>query len=95
MDIVTHGVMGVVIAAPFAANHPDAAAAFMMGSVLPDADALSRVGGKRNFLKCHQNLYALASDHCGHRRRRIRNLRLTGLSRLPDRRCPRTGNGFS
>ncbi len=54
MDIVTHGVMGVVIAAPFAANHPEAAAAFIMGSVLPDADALSRVGGKRTFLKCHQ-----------------------------------------
>ena len=54
MDIVTHGVMGVVIAAPLAANHPEAAAAFILGSVLPDADALSRLGGKRAFLKCHQ-----------------------------------------
>ncbi len=63
MDIVTHGVMGVVIAAPFAVNHPEAAAAFMMGSVLPDADALSRVGGKRNFLKCHQTYtHSLPTD---------------------------------
>ncbi len=54
MDTVTHGVMGVVIAAPLAANHPEAAAAFMVGSVLPDADALSRVAGKSSFLKCHQ-----------------------------------------
>jgi membrane-bound metal-dependent hydrolase YbcI (DUF457 family) len=54
MDVVTHGMMGVVLAAPFAADQPEAAFAFMMGSVLPDADALGRVGGKRNFLRCHQ-----------------------------------------
>jgi membrane-bound metal-dependent hydrolase YbcI (DUF457 family) len=54
MDVVTHGMMGVVIAAPFAAQHPEAAVAFMFGSVIPDGDALARMGGKRGFLKCHQ-----------------------------------------
>ncbi len=54
MDIVTHGMMGVVIAAPFAAEYPEASIAFMMGSVVPDLDAVSRIAGRRNFLKCHQ-----------------------------------------
>ena len=54
MDIVTHGMMGFVIAAPFAAEHPEAAIAFMVGSVAPDLDALSRIAGRRSFLKCHQ-----------------------------------------
>lgn len=54
MDVVTHGMMGVVIAAPFAPQHPEAAVAFMMGSVLPDTDVVTRVLGKRTFLKCHQ-----------------------------------------
>jgi len=54
MDVVTHGMMGVALAAPFAADHPEASAAFMLGSVLPDADVLSRLIGKRAFLRAHQ-----------------------------------------
>lgn len=54
MDIVTHGMMGVVVASPWVASRPEAAAAFMFGSVLPDLDAFSRVFGKRVFLKAHQ-----------------------------------------
>ena len=47
MDIVTHGMMGIVLASPFAASEPAAAGAFMLGSVFPDLDAFSRVFGKR------------------------------------------------
>jgi membrane-bound metal-dependent hydrolase YbcI (DUF457 family) len=54
MDIVTHGMMGVIAASPFMAEHPTAAGLFMMGSVLPDLDAFSRVLGKRVFLMAHQ-----------------------------------------
>ncbi len=54
MDIVTHGMMGVVVASPWASERPEAAAAFMFGSVLPDLDALSRLFGKRAFLRAHQ-----------------------------------------
>ncbi|MBI5209057.1 MAG: metal-dependent hydrolase [Elusimicrobia bacterium] len=54
MDIVTHGMMGVVLAAPALSRHPEAACAFMVGSALPDADVLSRLLGKRAFLRCHQ-----------------------------------------
>ncbi len=54
MDIVTHGMMGVVIAAPFMADYPEASIAFMMGSVAPDLDAMSRIAGRRSFLKFHQ-----------------------------------------
>jgi membrane-bound metal-dependent hydrolase YbcI (DUF457 family) len=54
MDIVTHGMMGVVIAAPFMTDYPEASIAFMMGSVAPDLDAMSRIAGRRRFLKFHQ-----------------------------------------
>ncbi len=54
MDIVTHGMMGVVIAAPFMADYPEASIAFMMGSAAPDLDAMSRIAGRRSFLKFHQ-----------------------------------------
>ncbi|MCZ6688137.1 MAG: metal-dependent hydrolase [Planctomycetota bacterium] len=54
MDIVTHGMMGVIVASPFMPSYPIAASCFMMGSVLPDLDALSRVLGRRAFLKSHQ-----------------------------------------
>ena len=54
MDIVTHGMMGVVLASPIAPTHPVAASCFMLGSVLPDLDALSRVFGRRAFLAAHQ-----------------------------------------
>lgn len=54
MDIVTHGMMGVIVASPFMAEQPVAAGLFMMGSVVPDLDAFSRVLGKRAFLRIHQ-----------------------------------------
>ena len=54
MDIVTHGMMGVVIAAPFMADYPEASIAFMMGSVAPDLDSMSRIAGRRSFMKFHQ-----------------------------------------
>jgi membrane-bound metal-dependent hydrolase YbcI (DUF457 family) len=54
VDIVTHGMMGVIVASPIAREHPLAAGAFMLGSVLPDLDAFSRVFGKRAFLAAHQ-----------------------------------------
>ncbi len=54
MDIVTHGMMGVVAASPFMAERPVASALFMLGSVLPDLDAFSRLFGKRAFLQAHQ-----------------------------------------
>lgn len=54
MDIVTHGMMGVIAASPFMAEHPVPSALFMLGSVLPDLDAFSRVLGKRAFLRIHQ-----------------------------------------
>lgn len=54
MDIVTHAAMGIVLASPFVESHPAAAACFVFGAVLPDLDALSRVFGKRAFLRWHQ-----------------------------------------
>ncbi len=54
MDVVTHGMVGLVLASPIAPTHPEAAAGFMLGSVLPDLDAASRVFGKRAFLHAHQ-----------------------------------------
>lgn len=54
MDIVTHAGIGLVIAAPFAAERPELAAGLLLGSVLPDLDALSRVFGKCAFLRFHQ-----------------------------------------
>ena len=54
MDVVTHAMIGLVLASPVAPTHPEAAAAFMLGSVLPDLDATSRIFGKRAFLHAHQ-----------------------------------------
>ncbi len=54
MDPVTHAILGVVLSSPVASTHPEAAAAFMLGSILPDLDATSRVFGKRAFLHAHQ-----------------------------------------
>jgi membrane-bound metal-dependent hydrolase YbcI (DUF457 family) len=54
VDIVTHGMMGVIVASPFAATHPEAAAAFMFGSVAPDLDAFTRVFGRQAFMRAHQ-----------------------------------------
>jgi inner membrane protein len=56
MDIVTHSLIGAVVASPFALGYPLEASCFLMGSVLPDADALSRVFGKRAFLRAHQTV---------------------------------------
>jgi len=46
--------MGAALASPLLAEHPLEASAFVLGSVLPDVDALSRLGGRRAFLACHQ-----------------------------------------
>lgn len=54
MDIVTHAMMGTIVASPFLQSQPEAAAAFMFGSVVPDLDAFSRVFGRRAFLESHQ-----------------------------------------
>ncbi|MCE9553367.1 MAG: metal-dependent hydrolase [Planctomycetes bacterium] len=54
MDIVTHAMMGAIVASPLVASQPLAAAAFMLGSALPDLDAVSRIFGKRAFLAAHQ-----------------------------------------
>lgn len=54
MDIVTHGMMGVIVASPFMTAHPVPSALFMLGSVAPDLDAFSRMFGKRAFLRIHQ-----------------------------------------
>ena len=55
MDIVTHTMMGAIAASTIAEDQPAAAAAFVLGSVLPDLDALSRCFGKRAFLRFHQS----------------------------------------
>lgn len=54
MDVVTHGMMGVIVASPFISSHPIPASCFLFGTVLPDLDALGRLFGKRAFLQAHQ-----------------------------------------
>lgn len=54
MDIVTHAGIGLVTAAPFMADRPELAAGLILGSVLPDLDALSRLFGKCAFLHFYQ-----------------------------------------
>jgi inner membrane protein len=54
MDIVTHAVSGAVLASPFVGTHPIAAGAFALATTLPDLDSLSRLFGKRAFLRHHQ-----------------------------------------
>jgi len=54
MDIATHAGIGLVAAAPFLNSRPELAIGLVAGSVLPDLDALSRVFGKRAFLRSHQ-----------------------------------------
>lgn len=56
MDTVTHAMTGLIFAAPFAVSHPLAAGCIAVGSVLPDLDALSRIGGKLAFLRWHQTV---------------------------------------
>ncbi len=54
MDVVTHAMSGFVLASPFMTTQPAAASTFMLASVAPDLDVLSRLLGKRAFLKAHQ-----------------------------------------
>lgn len=54
MDILTHAGMGLIAAAPFIGSQPELALGVVAGSVLPDLDALSRLFGKRAFLRSHQ-----------------------------------------
>lgn len=54
MDIVTHGMMGVAIAGPMLGSHTNLAVGFILGSVAPDLDSISRCFGKRAFLEWHQ-----------------------------------------
>ncbi|MHC4731796.1 MAG: metal-dependent hydrolase, partial [Planctomycetota bacterium] len=51
---VTHAMSGFVLASPFVTTQPVAASTFMCASVAPDLDVLSRLCGKRAFLKAHQ-----------------------------------------
>jgi membrane-bound metal-dependent hydrolase YbcI (DUF457 family) len=55
VDIVHHGIIGLAGALTAQQlGHPDVAAGFLIGSVLPDIDALLMVFGKSRFLKWHQ-----------------------------------------
>jgi len=54
MDIVTHAGIGLIAAAPMLNSRPELALGLVAGSVLPDLDAMSRVFGKRAFLRSHQ-----------------------------------------
>ncbi len=54
MDIVTHAGIGLIAATPVLDSHPELALGLVAGSVVPDLDALSRVFGKRAFLRAHQ-----------------------------------------
>ena len=54
MDIITHAGIGLIAAIPVLDSHPELALGLVAGSVLPDLDALSRVFGKRAFLRAHQ-----------------------------------------
>jgi membrane-bound metal-dependent hydrolase YbcI (DUF457 family) len=53
MDIVTHALIGLVMAAPCLDNLP-LAVGLVIGSVMPDLDVLSRLFGKRAMILCHQ-----------------------------------------
>ncbi len=54
MDIVTHAGIGLIAAIPVLDSHPELALGLVAGSVLPDLDALSRIFGKRAYLRSHQ-----------------------------------------
>lgn len=54
MDIITHAGIGLIAAIPALDSHPELALGLVAGSVLPDLDALSRIFGKRAFLRSHQ-----------------------------------------
>ena len=54
MDIVTHAGIGLIAATPVLNSRPELALGLVAGSVIPDLDAVSRVFGKRAFLRAHQ-----------------------------------------
>lgn len=54
MDIVTHAGIGIIAATPVLDSHPELALGLVAGSVLPDLDTLSRILGKRAYLRSHQ-----------------------------------------
>lgn len=56
MDIVTHALMSTVLASGAFAGYPLEATTFVLGGVLPDMDAFSRVLGRTAFLEVHQTL---------------------------------------
>ncbi len=52
--LVLCGLAGTIIASPFLHATPVTAGCFVLGSVLPDLDSLSRLFGKVSFLRWHQ-----------------------------------------
>ena len=54
VDIVTHALIGGVLAAPLLEVAPIPAACLAFGAVLPDLDAFTRLFGKRAFMHAHQ-----------------------------------------
>ncbi len=54
MDIVTHSMIGIASASGLMHTHPLLACGVVVGNVLPDLDAFSRLGGKHAFLRFHQ-----------------------------------------
>lgn len=54
MDIVTHAMMGLVLAAPVLPRAPLTGSLLALGCCLPDLDVLSRCFGKCTFLRWHQ-----------------------------------------
>jgi hypothetical protein len=49
-DVVSHGAMGLILAAPFLEGAPVAAAALALGSVLGDLEALTRRCGRHTVI---------------------------------------------
>ncbi|MBA4191124.1 MAG: hypothetical protein C0467_24335 [Planctomycetaceae bacterium] len=54
MDIVTHTLMGSIVASPFLKDDPAVAFCIIFGSMAPDLDVFTLHVSRRFFLKCHQ-----------------------------------------
>lgn len=54
MDIVTHTMMGSIVASPLLKDHPAEALCIIFGSMAPDLDVFTLHVSRRFFLKCHQ-----------------------------------------